>query len=109
MGVLHCLVMPRILSSPVRNLLDFPLATSNADSVADMGQGAAQAVEDAATLAALLPLGTTVRELPDRLKIYEHCRKERVNWAQETSRLWGTDGAERSDGELRYSFLSTRT
>ncbi|KAL1634327.1 hypothetical protein SLS56_002337 [Neofusicoccum ribis] len=65
-----------------------------------MGQGAAQAVEDACALAALLPLGTTAHDISRRLQLYERCRKERADWVQETTRSRGKDGAKRDIDEL---------
>jgi len=50
------------------------------------GQGGAQAIEDAAALGALLPLGTPVSELPERLKLYMECRYERATTIQVYSR-----------------------
>jgi hypothetical protein len=50
------------------------------------GQGGAQAIEDAAALGALLPLGTTVSELPERLKLYTECRYQRATTIQNYSR-----------------------
>ncbi|KAK7042789.1 FAD/NAD(P)-binding domain-containing protein [Favolaschia claudopus] len=43
-----------------------------------LGQGAAQAMEDAAALGVLLPLGTTRGDIPERLKVYQALRKERT-------------------------------
>ncbi|GME65919.1 Monooxygenase FAD-binding protein [Neofusicoccum parvum] len=65
-----------------------------------MGQGAAQAVEDACTLAALLPLGTTAHDISRRLQLYERCRKERADWVQETTRSRGKDDTRRDMNEL---------
>ncbi|KAH7044522.1 FAD binding domain-containing protein [Macrophomina phaseolina] len=56
-----------------------------------MGQGAAQAVEDACTLAALLPLGTVAEDVPKRLEVYEKARKERADWVQDFTRKRGRD------------------
>ncbi|KAF2021434.1 FAD/NAD(P)-binding domain-containing protein, partial [Aaosphaeria arxii CBS 175.79] len=55
------------------------------------GQGAAQAIEDAASLGVVLPLGTPLEEIPERLKLYEKCRYERASKIQEYSRLAGRD------------------
>ncbi|KAB2575981.1 Monooxygenase FAD-binding protein [Lasiodiplodia theobromae] len=66
-----------------------------------MGQGAAQAIEDGVALAALLPLGTTVQDIPRRLQLYEQCRKERVDWVQETTRCRGKDGSRREFSEIK--------
>ncbi|KAF7323687.1 FAD/NAD(P)-binding domain-containing protein [Mycena kentingensis (nom. inval.)] len=45
-----------------------------------LGQGAAMAIEDAGTLGALLPLGTTPEQIGERLRMYEAARKERAEW-----------------------------
>jgi 2-polyprenyl-6-methoxyphenol hydroxylase-like FAD-dependent oxidoreductase len=55
------------------------------------GQGAGQAIEDAQSLAVVLPLGTPVEEIPERLKLYEKCRYERASRIQEYSRIAGKD------------------
>ncbi|KAL4794975.1 hypothetical protein BDV19DRAFT_178493 [Aspergillus venezuelensis] len=46
-----------------------------------LGQGGAMAIEDAVSLAVLLPLGTTVKEIPHRLHLYETSRRPRVELA----------------------------
>ncbi|KAI3395934.1 hypothetical protein diail_645 [Diaporthe ilicicola] len=43
-----------------------------------MGQGAAQAIEDACALGAILPLGTTPDKIPSRLVLWQQCRKDRA-------------------------------
>ncbi|ORY19317.1 hypothetical protein BCR34DRAFT_552900 [Clohesyomyces aquaticus] len=55
------------------------------------GQGAGQAIEDAASLAVMLPLGTPISEVEERLKLYEKCRYERASKIQEYSRVSGRD------------------
>lgn len=62
-----------------------------ADEVIDQGQGAAQAIEDAASIAVMLPLGTTIDSIPARLKLYQKCRYERASVIQEYSRTAGKD------------------
>lgn len=57
-----------------------------------MGQGAAQAIEDAAALGALLPICTTPEDIPRRLQLYEQCRKERAEFVQDFTRQRGRDG-----------------
>jgi 2-polyprenyl-6-methoxyphenol hydroxylase-like FAD-dependent oxidoreductase len=57
----------------------------------DQGQGAAQAIEDAAALTVILPAGTVPCEIPERLSIYEEIRYERAHVIQEYSRLAGKD------------------
>lgn len=58
------------------------------------GQGGGQAIEDAISLAAVLPLGTTAEEVPDRLQVYEQCRFERAHTIQDFTRTAGKDTAE---------------
>ena len=58
------------------------------------GQGGGQAIEDAMSLAAVLPLGTSVDDIPDRLKIYEQCRYERAHQIQDFTRTAGKDTKE---------------
>ncbi|PLB48304.1 FAD/NAD(P)-binding domain-containing protein [Aspergillus steynii IBT 23096] len=50
------------------------------------GQGGAQAIEDGAALAALLPVGTCPGDVPARLKLYMKCRYERATLVQDLSR-----------------------
>lgn len=60
------------------------------------GQGGAQAIEDAVSLAALLPLGTSPDDVSDRVKLYEKCRLERAHKIQEFTRIAGEDEAEKA-------------
>ncbi|SPO01434.1 related to salicylate 1-monooxygenase [Cephalotrichum gorgonifer] len=55
------------------------------------GQGGGVALEDAASLAALLPRGTTADQVPERLPLYEKCRDERAHRIQEFTRIAGAD------------------
>lgn len=48
-------------------------------------------MEDAATLSVVLPAGTPVESIPERLKLYEQIRQTRANSIQEFSRLAGKD------------------
>jgi hypothetical protein len=57
----------------------------------DQGQGAGQAIEDAASLAVMLPTHTPLDQIPARLKLYEKCRMERASRIQEVSRVSGRD------------------
>ena len=57
----------------------------------DQGQGAGQAIEDAASLAVILPMGVALDSIPARLKLYEKCRYKRASEIQELSRLIGRD------------------
>ena len=56
-----------------------------------IGQGAACALEDAASLSALFPLGTNTQDIPLRLKLYEKIRKDRSEEIHSFSRLLGLD------------------
>lgn len=53
------------------------------------GQGGGVAIEDAAALAVVLPLGTEPHEVAERLKVYETCRYERAHRIQEYTRIAG--------------------
>ncbi|KAF3762364.1 hypothetical protein M406DRAFT_46178 [Cryphonectria parasitica EP155] len=55
------------------------------------GQGAGQAIEDAASLSIVLPRGTPPDEIPQRLKLYEEIRYTRAHTIQQYSRDAGTD------------------
>ncbi|KAH7406223.1 hypothetical protein DE146DRAFT_436637 [Phaeosphaeria sp. MPI-PUGE-AT-0046c] len=55
------------------------------------GQGAGQAIEDAASLAVMLQSGVPLDQIPGRLKLYEKCRMERASRIQEVSRISGRD------------------
>ncbi|RYP65816.1 hypothetical protein DL771_008117 [Monosporascus sp. 5C6A] len=55
------------------------------------GQGAGVAIEDAASLAALLPSGVSRDEIPERLALYEKLRDERAHKIQEFTRQAGMD------------------
>lgn len=55
------------------------------------GQGAVQAMEDAASLGALFPAGVDASEVPARLKLYQRCRKDRAETVQELTRQSGAD------------------
>ncbi|KAK7514485.1 uncharacterized protein IWZ02DRAFT_430968 [Phyllosticta citriasiana] len=55
------------------------------------GQGAGQAIEDAAALGAVLPKGTKPEEVPQRLQLYFNFRYERATNIQSFSRELGKD------------------
>ncbi|KAI1279920.1 hypothetical protein F5Y07DRAFT_396510 [Xylaria sp. FL0933] len=55
------------------------------------GQGAGQAIEDAAALGTVLPKGTHPSDVPERLQLYEAIRYERAHMIQEYSRQAGRD------------------
>jgi len=55
------------------------------------GQGAGCAIEDAASLAVVLPRDTPREEIKERLQLYERIRMKRANSIQEFSRVAGMD------------------
>ncbi|KAK1781826.1 FAD/NAD(P)-binding domain-containing protein [Copromyces sp. CBS 386.78] len=55
------------------------------------GQGAGQAIEDAAALTTVFPRGTKPTDVFERLKLYEAIRYERAHTIQNYSRLAGSD------------------
>lgn len=66
------------------------------------GQGAAQAIEDGIALGVIFPLGVTPEEVPDRLSLYQKCRKERAEHIQGVTRQSGDDiQPEQSDNAVR--------
>ncbi|KAK2003341.1 FAD binding domain-containing protein [Colletotrichum falcatum] len=58
-----------------------------------LAQGSGSAIEDAVSLAVMLPLGTKAAQVPSRLQLYERCRKARVDRIQELSRVRGRDAS----------------
>ena len=83
--------MPHTLLLPVSMPNVFPLHVINLLIRTDQGQGAAQAIEDAAALGTVLPRGTHPSDVPERLKLYENIRYERAHMIQEYSRQAGRD------------------
>ncbi|KAJ4347346.1 uncharacterized protein N0V89_011287 [Didymosphaeria variabile] len=69
------------------------------------GQGAGVAIEDAAALSVVLPLGTKPDEIAERLKLYEEIRMERANKIQEFSRLAGKDLVEEAKIDSKCAVL----
>ncbi|KAH6684675.1 hypothetical protein B0J14DRAFT_573368 [Halenospora varia] len=69
------------------------------------GQGAGVAIEDAATLAVVLPPGTKSEEVAERLSLYEEIRKERADKIQQFSRLAGAD-LDSQDKKDMYGFTN---
>lgn len=73
-----------------------------------MGQGGAMAIEDAVSLAVLLPLGTSTKDISDRLGLYEQARRERVEMILEYTRINGRDedaSVKRISGKFRGPIL----
>lgn len=60
----------------------------------DLGQGGAQAIEDATSLGVFLTPDTKPSEVPQQLKLYELARKERAHRIQQESRIFGLDLSE---------------
>lgn len=56
-----------------------------------IGQGAGCAIEDAASISAIFPLGTDAREVAARLELYEDTRKRRVEKIHSFSQSLGRD------------------
>lgn len=65
-------------------------------------QGGGQAMEDAISLAAVLPLGTKKEDVPERLILYQKCRQERANKIQDGTRLSGTSQKELAKMGKKY-------
>ena len=57
----------------------------------DMGQGGAMAIEDAISIATLLPCGTTIESIPARLEMYQQSRRPRVELVLYFTRMNGRD------------------
>ncbi|OKL58155.1 hypothetical protein UA08_06511 [Talaromyces atroroseus] len=68
-----------------------------------MGQGGAMAIEDAVSIATLLPLGTSVGEIASRLRLYETARRARVELVLDYTRLNGRDETDAATGGARIS------
>ena len=72
-----------------------------------LGQGAAMAIEDAASIAAMLPRGTPKTELSERLKLYEECRHPRANKMLDLTRRAGADTHDGHDNHLKLTLEAT--
>ncbi|OJJ43185.1 hypothetical protein ASPZODRAFT_136370 [Penicilliopsis zonata CBS 506.65] len=70
-----------------------------------LGQGGAMAIEDAVSLAVLLPAETTVEQIPDRLKLYDTGRRPRVDLVMEYTLLNGQDEGKRVDAAGMVKFM----
>jgi 2-polyprenyl-6-methoxyphenol hydroxylase-like FAD-dependent oxidoreductase len=66
------------------------------------------AIEDSASLIALLPRGTNPADLPERLALYEKIRDKRAHDIQEFTRRMGADINDETRGKMNsmyhYSF-----
>lgn len=76
------------------------LPRRNTDSHAVLGQGGSLSIEDAASIAQLLPENTSVSQVPDRLKLYETIRQKHVTHVQEQTRINGLDEDKRPAGKF---------
>lgn len=64
-----------------------------------LGQGAAMAIEDGASIGIMLSRGVTPQEVPERIALYNEARYERATLAQKYTRLTGEDGIKSSDND----------
>ena len=62
-------------------------------------------MEDAASLAALLPQNTTPADIPERLALYEKIRDGRAHKVQSLTRLAGMDINDANRGTFNSMFL----
>ncbi|KAF5012591.1 hypothetical protein FDECE_1358 [Fusarium decemcellulare] len=70
------------------------------------GQGGGVAIEDAVTLCALLPRGTSIDEIEDRLKLYEQIRDDRAHRIQDFTRWAGRDLDDHADARFDITKFS---
>lgn len=75
------------------------------DFILDMGQGGAMAIEDAVSIATLLPLGTSCDKIPTRLDMYQSLRRPRVDLVLEYTRRNGEDDNDRTSARITRRFL----
>lgn len=73
------------------------------------GQGGGQAIEDAAALAVVLPLGTRPDEVAERLHVYQTCRYERAHRIQEYTRQAGKCLSEEGKIDSKCSLIVAMT
>lgn len=66
----HSIRAPSMPSQPIHLLTCAPHT--------DLGQGAAQAIEDGCALGAVLPLGTNPEDVPQRLELWQRLRRDRA-------------------------------
>lgn len=67
-----------------------------------MGQGGAQAIEDALSLGVFLSGDVQKSEVLERLSLYELARKERAHRVQQATRLTGLAGHEHIAAYLNF-------
>ncbi len=68
-----------------------------------LGQGGAMAIEDAVSLAIMLPEGTTAAQVPERLQLYNKARYERASTVQNNSRMTGNDGVQKDAKTAKFN------
>jgi len=74
-----------------------------------IGQGAACALEDAASITTLFGYGVRESDVPERLKLYEECRKSRAEELHSFSRLLGRDlEAGNEDAKLNRELMAKK-
>ena len=74
-----------------------------------MGQGAACALEDAASITTLFGPGIRESDISERLKLYEECRKSRAEEIHSFSRLLGRDlEAGNEDAKLNRELMAKK-
>lgn len=96
----RCLGMQHIHSSHVRTYnytFGFPFNLANL-IFTDMGQGGAMAIEDAVSLATMLPQGTKAGEITSRLRLYEAARRQRIGLVLDYTRQNGRDENDAAGG-----------
>lgn len=72
-----------------------------------MAQGGAMAVEDAVSIATLLPRDTTMEDIPERLRLYELARRSRVEKVLECTRINGRDENDLTGPRMSCKYRST--
>lgn len=69
-----------------------------------MGQGAAMAIEDAVSIATLLPHGSTPHDIPMRLDLYQTARRPRVDFVLHHTRVNGRNENDAAGDRLSGKF-----
>lgn len=73
--------------------------------LADMGQGGAMAIEDAVSIATLLPLGSKAEDIPARLEMYQTSRRPRIDMVLHFTRLNGRREDDKNNVRLSREFI----
>jgi 2-polyprenyl-6-methoxyphenol hydroxylase-like FAD-dependent oxidoreductase len=71
-------------------------------------EGGSQAIDDAVSLGTVFYLGTPPDAVPERLALYEKCRKERASKIQEASRIFSQSIAyqKKKGFDRKFIFIS---